>query len=539
MKGEESMPGYAVDSAQLQEIFVGGATRLARLRKEIDKLNVFPVPDGDTGTNMYLTFMAALQEMGRIEDESIGAVTEAVARGALTGARGNSGVILSQILQGFAHALAGKEKATAADIAEALERGSEYAYRAVSEPVEGTILTVARSAAEAARFAADRSGDLPRLGLYVYRRAIDTLNLTPEMLPVLKEAGVVDAGGKGFTAILEGILRIFKRYRREDGEDLNLEYTPPARQAEVHFTAQAEIQFAYCTEFIMRGDGMPLEEIKGLLKGYGDCLMVVGNPDTAKVHIHSNNPGKVLETCLLYGSLHQIQVNNMRDQHQELHRSQVKPVGIVSVAVGEGIVKIMESLGADAIISGGQTMNPSTEEIARAIDNVPAENVIVLPNNKNIILAAQQAQQLTSKKVVVIPSRTVPQGLSALLAINPEEDLETNERRMREACAGVLTGEITRAAKDAAFNGLQIKEGEFIGIAEGNLMKGSSLVEAVLNVCAELAPQGELATLYYGQDVRGAEAERILERLSGIYPDVEFELYYGGQPLYHFLISVE
>ncbi len=532
------MPGYAVDSAQLQEIFVGGAARLARLRKEIDKLNVFPVPDGDTGTNMYLTFMAALQEMGRIQDDSIGAVTEAVARGALTGARGNSGVILSQILQGFAHALAGKEKATAADIAEALERGAEYAYRAVTEPVEGTILTVARSAAEAARFAADRSGDLPRLGLYVYRRATDTLNLTPEMLPVLKEAGVVDAGGRGFTAILEGILHIFKRYKNQDGEDLNLSFSP-APETGAHLETQAEIRFTYCTEFIMRGENMPLEEIKNVLKGYGDCLMVVGNPETAKVHIHSNNPGKVLESCLLYGSLHQIQVNNMRDQHQEMQRGQIKPLGIVSVAVGEGIIKIMESLGADVIVSGGQTMNPSTEEIAKAIEKVPADNVIVLPNNKNIILAAQQARQLTSKKVAVIPSRTVPQGLSALLAISPEEDLETNEQRMQEACEAVLTGEVTQAAKDAALNGLQIREGEFIGIAEGNLTKGESLVEAVLNVCAELVPQGELATLYYGRDVPGTEAERILEKLSGMYPDVEFELYYGGQPLYHFLISVE
>lgn len=528
----------AVDSAQLQEIFVGGATRLARLRKDIDKLNVFPVPDGDTGTNMYLTFMAALQEMGRVQDDSIGAVTEAVARGALTGARGNSGVILSQILQGFAHALAGKEKATAADIADALERGSEYAYRAVSEPVEGTILTVARSAAEAARFAADGSSDLPRLGLYVYRRATDTLRLTPEVLPVLKEAGVVDAGGKGFTAILEGILRIFKRYRdeyadqTETGDICGMPEQAPA-------VPQNELEFAYCTEFIVRGEGMPLEEIKGLLRGYGDCLMVVGNPDTAKVHIHTNNPGRVLESCLLYGSLHQIEVDNMADQHREYERRRVKPLGIVSVAVGEGIVKIMESIGADAIVSGGQTMNPSTEELVRAIEEVPAENVIVLPNNKNIVLAAQQARQLTAKKVAVIPTHTVPQGLAALLAVSPAEGLEANEARMKEAGAGILTGEVTRAVKDVTISGLAIKEGQFIGLAEGQLVRGDGLPDAVRQVCAALVPRGELVTFYYGQDVPGAQAAQIVEELSGLYPDTDFELYYGGQPLYHFLISVE
>lgn len=532
------MSGIAVDSAQLQEIFVGGATRLARLRQDIDKLNVFPVPDGDTGTNMYLTFMAALQEMGRVEDDSIGAVTEAVARGALTGARGNSGVILSQILQGFAHALAGKEKATAADIAEALERGSDYAYRAVSEPVEGTILTVARAAAEAARFAADRSSDLPRLGLNVYRRAADTLQLTPEMLPVLKEAGVVDAGGKGFVAILEGILRIFKRYRDEYAEtpDPCDIYTPEERAPGA---AQTGLQFVYCTEFIVRGERIPLEEIKEILRGYGDCLMVVGNPDTAKVHLHTNNPGQVLESCLLYGSLHQIEVDNMLDQYRESERSRVKPLGIVAVAPGEGIVKIMESIGTDAIISGGQTMNPSTEEIVRAIEDIPAENVIVLPNNKNIIPAAEQARRLTAKKVTVIPTRTVPQGLAALLAASPEDDLETNAARMREAGEGVLTGEVTKAAKDSAFNGLDIRTGEFIGIAEGKLIKSAGLEEAVLDVAAELVPQGELVTLYYGRDVPGVEAERIIEKLSGIYPEAEFELYYGGQPLYHFFISVE
>ena len=533
------MPANSIDSSQLQEILVAGATRLARLRKDIDRLNVFPVPDGDTGTNMYLTLMAALQEMGKVSEDSIGVVSEAVARGALTGARGNSGVILSQILQGFAHALAGKEKATAADIALALETGSQYAYRAVSEPVEGTILTVARSAAEAARFAAERSGDLLRLGLYVYRRASDTVLLTPEMLPVLKEAGVVDAGGKGFAAILEGILQIFTRYRSEAAQDAPFDFRPSEPDAEPRFASATDIKFTYCTEFIIKGQGIPIEEIKQVLREYGDCMMVVGNSGTAKVHIHSNNPGRVIESCLLYGSLHQIQVNNMLDQHQELQRQQPKPMGVVAVAQGEGIAKILESLGVDVVVNGGQTMNPSAEEIVKAIDRVTADSVFVLPNNKNIVLAAQQAQQLTSKNVAVIPTRSVPQGIAALLGLNSEADFETNVSQMQESSTNVLTGEVTRAAKDAAFNGLTITEGEFIGIAEGTLMKGSSLIEAVLNVCRELVPRGELSTLYYGMDVPGKEAEAILERLAQIYPEVEFELYYGGQPLYHFLISVE
>ncbi|MDQ7790640.1 MAG: DAK2 domain-containing protein [Clostridia bacterium] len=533
------MPANSIGSSQLQEILVGGATRLARLRKDIDRLNVFPVPDGDTGTNMYLTLMAALQEMDKVSEDSIGAVSEAVARGALTGARGNSGVILSQILQGFAYALAGKDRATAADIALALETGSQHAYRAVSEPVEGTILTVARSAAEAARFAAERSGDLPRLGLYVYRRALDTVILTPEMLPVLKEAGVVDAGGKGFAAILEGILQIFKRYKSEDSHKAPFDFEPSDPDAELRYASAADIKFTYCTEFIIQGQGIPLEEIKQILKGYGDCMMVVGNSSTAKVHIHSNNPGRVIESCLLYGSLHQIQVNNMLDQHQELQRQQSKPMGIVAVALGEGIEKILESLGVDVVINGGQTMNPSAEEIVKAIERVTAENVFVLPNNKNIILAVQQAQQLTSKNVAVIPTCSIPQGFAALLAVNADADFTVNTQQMQEASANVLTGEVTRAARDAVFNGLTITEGEFIGIAEGTLMKGSNLMEAVLNVCRDLVPRGELTTLYYGLDVPGKEAEAILERLVQTYPEVEFELYYGGQPLYHFLISVE
>lgn len=528
-----------INGAQLQEVLAAGATRLARLRQEIDALNVFPVPDGDTGTNMYLTFIAALQEIGTVKEPSIAAVAEAAARGALSGARGNSGVILSQLLHGFAENLAGNAAATTADIARALQQAAETAYRSVGQPVEGTILTVARRAAEAAVYAAKRSCDLRRLSLYTYRHAMLALNETPDLLPVLKEAGVVDAGGKGFVVIFEGILQTF-RNRMSSGELLNaapdfgVEQPKSVPAAEYH----GDIEFAYCTEFIVKGSDLVPDTLRSELTGLGDCLMVVGTPDTLKVHIHTNHPGTVLETGLRHGALINIQVHNMREQHARLQQDK-KPIGIVAVALGEGIISIMDSMGTDAVVSGGQTMNPSTEEIVRAAENVPSDNVIVLPNNKNVILAALQTKQIAKKNIEVIPTTTIPQGLAALLAYNPEESLAANVERMQEAAAAVKTGEVTRAVRDAALNGLQIAAGEYLGIAEGNLVKGSTLLDAVRQVVNALATGADLVTLYHGAEVTEAEAQNILQALQDEMPEVEFELYYGGQPLYHFIISLE
>jgi hypothetical protein len=527
-----------VESPQLQEVFVAGAARLARMRKEIDRLNVFPVPDGDTGTNMYMTFMAALQGMSEVSEESIGAVTEAMARGALRGARGNSGVILSQILQGFAAALAGKDQAGARDIAAALEKGVEFAYRALSEPVEGTMLTVARSAAEAARYAAERSADLRRLSLYTYRRAAETLALTPELLPVLKKAGVVDAGGQGFLVILEGMLQVFKRFRQEELLTVPLEFDRAETEPVPRLENLEDIKFLYCTEFLLRGPDLPAGEVRERLHDLGDCLMVVGNGDTLKVHIHSNNPGTVLEECLRYGTLHEIHINNMRDQHVEM-KGPNKPLGVVSVVAGEGLAKIFESLGVDSIVNGQQTMNPSTEEILSAVERTPADQVIILPNNSNIILAAQQVQALSRKEVRVLPTRTIPQGLAAMLAFLPDADLQTNTSKMEAAHTAVLTGEVTRAVRDAEIDGLTVVEGDYIGLAEGQLVKSGTLVEVTENVISRLITGGELVTLYHGQEVSRPEAEEMLARFQSAFPEVDFELYYGGQPLYHFIISVE
>lgn len=534
---------YAIEGSQLQEIFAAGATKLARLRKEIDNLNVFPVPDGDTGTNMYLTFIAALQEIGTVKDDAISAVAAAAARGALAGARGNSGVILSQLLQGLANALATKRQATAIDIAEALAAGADLAYRAVGQPVEGTILTVARRAAEAARFAAARTADLRRLCLHIYREARRALAETPDMLPILKETGVVDAGGKGYVVILEGILQAFRR-----AYDTSLLEVPPVfpgpdgKEEPAAPSAAGEyrgpIVFGYCTEFIIRGDCLLAEEVRAALEGMGDCLMVVGNHETLKVHIHSNHPGRVLETGLQFGELTSVQVINMREQHARLQADQ-KPIGVVSVALGEGLTNIMESMGADIVVSGGQTMNPSTEEIVRAAQQVAAQCVIILPNNKNVILAAEQAKQLADKDLRVVPTTSIPQGLAALLAFDPHTPLETNLTRMRTAAEGVKTGEVTSAVRDARLNGQPIKAGEYLGLAQESVFQGVSLAETTAAVVAHLAEPGSLVTLYYGGEASQATAEEVVRQLQERMPEVEFEVHYGGQPFYHFIISVE
>ncbi|MBE0466539.1 MAG: DAK2 domain-containing protein [Candidatus Desulforudis sp.] len=525
-----------LESAQLQEVLVAGAARLARLRKEIDRLNVFPVPDGDTGTNMYLTFMVALQELGEVTDESLGAVTGAVARGALRGARGNSGVILSQILQGFAVSLAGKERAGAQDIADALELGVDYAYRALSDPVEGTILTVARSAAEAARYAASRSSDLRRLSIYTYRKAVETLAITPELLPVLKKAGVVDAGGQGFLVILEGMLQVFRRFRQDELLTFPLDFERDELTAP-RLGELDDIKFLYCTEFLVRGPGPETGDLREKLRDMGDCLMVVGNGETLKVHIHTNHPGTVLEIAVKQGTLHEVHINNMRDQHVEMQRPN-KPLGVVSVVSGEGLTKIFESLGVDIIVDGRQTMNPSTEEILRAVERTPADRVLILPNNGNIILAAQQVQALSRKEIRVVPTHTVPQGLAAMLAFVPDADLDSNFAKM-EVSRAVLTGEVTRAVRDAEIDGLQVTQGEFVGLAEDRLVQGETLAQVIENVIAALAFPGALVTLYHGKEVSTADAEELVTRFTAQFPDNDFELYYGGQPLYYFIISVE
>jgi len=524
---------------QFQELLTAGAARLARMCQEIDALNVFPVPDGDTGTNMYLTLVAALDEMGRTADKTIGAVAAACARGAIAGARGNSGVILSQLLQGFATALAGKAQASAKDLAQGFNKGVEFAYRAVTEPVEGTILTVARCAAEAARLSEEKSCDLRRFGIYVYRRSLEALATTPDLLPVLKAAGVVDAGGKGFVTILEGIMQYL-------GGKLDLALMEDGLIREVTTAASrgaalpgTTFQYAYCTEFLIRANPLPqVEEIRRALEGLGDCLMVVSDAEIIRVHLHSNHPGTVIETALRFGSLHNINVTNMVDQYRE-HQRTFKKAGVVAVGMGEGLRRILQNLGADRVVDGGQTMNPSVDEIASAVNATPATSVFILPNNKNVILAAQQAQALTARKIYVVPTENIPQGIAALMAFNPESEPDENLHKMNEAIKTVRAGEITRATRYAVYEGEIIEPGTFIGLVNGRLLKGQNLLEITLKTVLNVAAPGSMITLYRGADVSDEEASFILSNLRGTMPGCEFEMYDGGQPHYHFVISVE
>lgn len=533
------MSVLVITGPQFQEILTAGAARLARVRQEIDALNVFPVPDGDTGTNMYLTLVAALDEMGRTPEKGIGAVAAACAKGAIAGARGNSGVILSQLLQGFAVALAGKEQAGLEDVVLGLEKGVELAYQAVTEPVEGTILTVARCAAASARYYRNhrkRTCDLRRFCVYLYRRSAEALASTPELLPVLKAAGVVDAGGKGYVTILEGMIQYL-------GGRLDLmpaEEAPAGRPASTAGVGSvpADIQYAYCTEFVIKTAPPPdIEAVRSALEGLGDCLMVVADGEIIKVHLHSNHPGTVIETALRFGSLHNINVSNMMDQYQQ--QVTLKKAGVVAVSAGEGWRHIIQGLGADRVVDGGRTMNPSVNEIAAAVNATAAASVIVLPNNKNVILAAQQAQALTTRRIYVVPTENIPQGIAALMAFNPEAEPLDNLERMSQAIHTVRVAEITCAARCTIWEGESIEAGAFIALIDGRIIKGTSLGEITHKAVLSLAAPGCLVTLYRGADVSPEEGQEILAQLRSAFSECEFEMYDGGQPHYHFIISVE
>lgn len=536
------MAVYTFDGHDLKMMLKGSLELLGQSRSEIDALNVFPVPDGDTGTNMYHTLVAAVNEAHKTASNHIGLVAEAAARGGLIGARGNSGVILSQILHGFASSLRNKEKATADDISHALESGANAAYRAVMSPVEGTILTVVRKSAEGA--ASRRSGNLLRLMISVLRNALTALRETPDMLPVLKQAGVVDAGGKGYVIILEGILRSLK-LASPTAKTPEMILPVATEKAEIHSQQQEipgfEINFLYCTELLIKGQSLPLEAIKKQLEPYGDCLMVVGDDNLAKVHIHSNNPGQVLECCLKYGSLHDLKINNMSDQNIEMIENFSKPYGIVSVGAGEGIIKIMKNIGADVVVAGGQTLNPSTEELLKAIDHVQSKRIILLPNNKNIILTAEQAARLSSKDITVIPSKSIPQGVVALLSITPQDELETTATKMLKSLKTVRTGEITRAIRDASYTNLTIKQGRYVGLADGDLISSDADMEVVAESLLRNIVEGEgrMITFYYGEDIKKHLAEDLSAKMQELFPDHDFEIQFGGQPVYDLIISVE
>ncbi|MFZ5646619.1 MAG: DAK2 domain-containing protein [Bacillota bacterium] len=532
------------NGSELQVMMVGSANLLAKRRSEIDSLNVFPVPDGDTGTNMYHTFLAGVKEARERKGAPAGEIAEAMARGCLLGARGNSGVILSQILNGIAVALKGKDRVYTQDMAEAFAEGARAAYQSVMNPVEGTMLTVCRRLSEGFKEGVHRRYDMLKSMLHAYRLAQQALAETPQMLPILKEAGVVDAGGMGLVVIVEGIIHALKMAATR--QQLDLFDLAASQQKE--FIARARevsqaIEFTYCTEMIVRGAGLPLDQIRRELAPYGDCLMVVGNDQTAKVHIHSNHPGLVLECCLKYGALHSVQINNMEEQQKEFRQQPgpEKPLGVVSVGLGDGIISIMESLGSDAVISGGQTMNPSTDSILEAINNTRAAGVLVLPNNGNVVMAAEQAASMSGKEVRVVRTTSIPQGLAALLVHNPYGDLDDVAGKMLEAARGVSYGEITRAVRDTTFNGLRINSGEYIAVsADRVLASGEELYPVVKALVDSIAgDEDEILTLYYGADISADEALSVAGRLGKEHGGLEVETHYGGQPHYHFIISAE
>jgi DAK2 domain fusion protein YloV len=537
---------YSFDGNDLKLMFRGAIDLLEQSKDGIDALNVFPVPDGDTGTNMYHTLASAVEESGTTNSNHIGLVAEAVARGGLIGARGNSGVILSQVLQGFARSLRVKERATAADIIEAFADGARMAYQAVMSPVEGTILTVVRKTAEEA--AAQRSNNLLRMMVAILRKAFAALQDTPNQLPVLKDAGVVDAGGKGFVVILEGCLNALKNASpasRTPQQPTVKRTTEEISKMGTKGAADA-ISFCYCTELLLAGNGLPLEEIKQELSTYGDSLVVVGSGGINKIHIHSNHPGLVIEYCLKYGPLTDLKVTNMREQNKAMRSEGNKSgennsYGIISVGYGAGIIEIMKNLGAALVIAGGQTLNPSAGEILNGIDELKAERVIILPNNKNIIMTAELAGSLSLKETIVVPTKSIPQGLSALLTINPNDDIALAAQKMNLSLSSVRTGEITRAVRDSNYGGLEITKDSIIGLAEGDLkITGKDLLAVMEDLLTHMLDgEGRWVTLYFGEGVSLEQAEMLLDKISQKFSAHEFELQNGGQPVYEFIISIE
>jgi DAK2 domain fusion protein YloV len=522
-----------------------GLAWLERHQQAINSLNVYPVPDGDTGTNMLLTMQSAYQEIHDSPEEEVNQIAQKVAHGALMGARGNSGVILSQIFRGFARELEGVTAFDTVQFAAALREAATTAYKGVIKPVEGTMLTVARESAEAAVAAAASSRDLRWVLQQVVREAQESVTRTPTLLPVLAEAGVVDAGGQGLLVILEGMLR----YARGEQIDMHTDLGTAVDLQPFHL--EAEEGYGYDIQFIVHGENLNVEQIRETISSMGDCALVVGDSRAVKVHVHSPEPGTPINFGASQGSVSRVIVENMQEQYQDfiLSKSQrpmapVKPlsgVGTVVVAPGPGLGRVFESLGASAVVSGGQTMNPSTEDILNAVEAISAEEAIILPNNKNIIMAAEQAQSLSAKHVQVVRTITVPQGISALLALNYQSDLDTNARIMSEAASDIETIEITTAVRTAKVDGVKVKKGETIGLINGKLVvKADSPEEATLSALERVnAKQFEIVTLYYGESETEDDAQRVADLIGEQFPEQEIEVVDGGQPHYSYILSVE
>ncbi|HOB91761.1 MAG TPA: DAK2 domain-containing protein [Bacillota bacterium] len=556
-----------MDGNDFRKALVAGAQTLGENKELVNSLNVFPVPDGDTGTNMYLTVLSAVKESEKVGESRIGKVAAAASMGSLMGARGNSGVIFSQILRGFSRYVEPYDRVDGAQLAKALERAAQTAYQAVLKPVEGTMLTVARELAKAALDAAKRGDDIVSVLDSAIEHAQEVLDRTPEMLPTLKEAGVVDAGGKGLLLFIIGLRRGLL------DEGIYVEAVQPATAAAVgssipgidqsvvglgledeHPETLAELEFGYCTEFILKGQGLSTDQIRKDLQGFGDCLLVVGTDEVVKIHIHTANPGIILDYGVKLGQLSAIDINNMDEQKEEFRRGghaqdevvqadagPTREVGIVAVAVGEGIEEIFKSLNVDEVVRGGQTMNPSAEDLASAVRRTRAAKVLVLPNNGNVVLTARQVQELVDAELEVVPTETIPQGIAALIAYDPDASIEDNAKAMASAAKRVKTGEVTYAVRDSSHNGVEVSERDFIGIAGGELrVAGKQCAEVVRSLVTDMVqPDDELITLFYGEDVSESEASRLAEQIAEDHPTCEVELQYGGQPLYYYIIMIE
>jgi DAK2 domain fusion protein YloV len=533
----------------LRDMFSAATGWLEKSSADIDALNVFPVPDGDTGTNMMLTMRSTMEEAYRAPDNSASGVAHAMAKGALMGARGNSGVILSQIWRGLAQGLDGKEFFNAADMATALQKSAEVAYNGVSNPVEGTMLTVMKDAAKEAQTQVEQGEeDIIALLDAVVTAAGDSVARTPRLLKVLKDAGVVDAGGQGIYTIMEGALRFLKgetelmRLRKPQIIVSDLPLTVPLPQA----ADVDEVPFGYCTEFLIKGEKMDPEEIKKRLEKKGESLIVVGDDSAVRVHIHTLTPGNIIHFGTKLGTLHQVSIRNMDEQHQDFlemrkERMPATDTAVIAVASGDGLVEVFGSLGAAAVVPGGQTMNPSTKDILQVVQSVSSENVIILPNNKNIILTAEQVQSLTEKKIKVVPTKTIPEGVVALLAFDYEADFKANAEIMEKALSSVKTIEVTKSVRATRINGLQIKRRQPIGLLDDELIAaGDSDLDVISKILDKLdMKQAEVVTIYYGEDVTAEEAEGINASITEQYPNLQVELIKGNQPHYSYILSIE
>lgn len=557
-----------IDASLCARMFLAGAKNLEAKKEWINELNVFPVPDGDTGTNMTLTIMSAAKEVAGLETVTMETFAKAVSSGSLRGARGNSGVILSQLLRGFTKVIRSEKEIDTVVLASAFQKAVETAYKAVMKPKEGTILTVARGGADRAVALLEENPDLDLDTMLkaVIRRSEEVLNQTPEMLPVLKEAGVVDSGGQGLLQVLKGAYDAFcgkeVDYTIEAGSAAK---TGAAKAAETE--APAEIRYGYCTEFIILLEKEYTHEtelsFKAYLESIGDSIVVVSDDGIVKVHVHTNDPGLAIQKALTYGSLTSMKIDNMREEHKEKlfkesekkeaekkaaeekaqqEVKERKPVGFISVSIGEGIAEIFRDLGVDYLIEGGQTMNPSTEDMLNAIEKVNADTIFIFPNNKNIILAANQARDLTEdKKIIVVPTKTVPQGITAIINYVPEKTPEENAQTMEEEISHVKTGQLTYAVRDTHIDEKVIHAGDIMGVGDHAILAVGREIDPVAEetVALMMDDESELISIYYGEDMKEEEAEALHERIAKAYPDCDVELNYGGQPIYYYIISVE